>query len=289
MSKGSDYMRYLATIVTGLAVTLGAACSGGGGAAGNSSNEFNLLYVTQKTLTPVATVEGTPIYADDVELAFQAVGQELAPVGSQEYATMLDEIIDQRLLALHAKRKRLGASPLGKKRLALAHERILGNLAVEDYLSLKVTTENARKLYAEQIKLRATGEEVRASHILLADKASAITAKKRLDAGENFASVASALSKDSSSMSDGGDLGYFQADAMVPQFSKVVFDLKVDEVSAPFETEFGWHIAKLVDRSKAVIPTFEELESEITNYLTMQEIGNLIKAVRKNAAIEISL
>ena len=88
-------------------------------------------------------------------------------------------------------------------------------------------------------------------------------------------------------MSDGGDLGYFQADAMVPQFSKVVFDLKVDEVSAPFETEFGWHIAKLVDRSKAVIPTFEELESEITNYLTMQEIGNLIKAVRKNAAIEI--
>lgn len=237
--------------------------------------------------TAVARINGTPIYQSDIDRAAQATGQDMATPGSADFETLLDEVIDQRLLALKAESLSLDKTPKGQERLNLARERILGNLTVEDHLAKTVNDESAKKLYTEQIKLRQSGDEVRARHILLADKAAADAAAKRLAAGEDFAAVASDLSIDPGSQRDGGDLGYFQQDAMVAPFSKAVFALKTGEVSKPFETEFGWHIAKLEDRRKAAVPTFEAMKPEILNYLTLQEIGNLIEAVREDAQIEI--
>jgi len=237
--------------------------------------------------TVLARINGSAIYQSDIDRAAQAAGQDTVVPGSAGFETLLDEAIDQRLLALKAEALSLDKTPTGQERLDLARERILGNLTVEDHLAKTVNDESAKKLYTEQIKLRQSGDEVRARHILLADKAGADAAAKRIAAGEDFAAVASDLSIDPGSQRDGGDLGYFQKDAMVAPFSAAVFAMKKGEVSEPFETEFGWHIAKLEDRRKAAVPTFEAMKPEILNYLTLQEIGNLIKSVREDAQIEV--
>lgn len=237
--------------------------------------------------TVLARINGSAIYQSDIDRAAQANGQDMALPGDAGFETLLDEVIDQRLLAQRAESLSLDKTPKGQERLNLSRERILGNLTVEDHLAKTVNDESAKKLYSEQIKLRQSGDEVRARHILLADKAGADAAAKRIAAGEDFAAVASDLSIDPGSQRDGGDLGYFQKDAMVAPFSAAVFALKKGEVSKPFETEFGWHIAKLEDRRKAAVPTFEAMKPEILNYLTLQEIGNLIEGVRDEARIEI--
>jgi len=176
---------------------------------------------------------------------------------------VLSEVIDQRLLALKAKADGLDKTPEARHRLAMARERILANIAIGARIEDRVTPDAVRALYAEQIKLRQTGQEARASHILFKTEKEAKAAVKRLKAGADFAALATELSLDRGSQISGGDLGYFQADAMVPEFSKVVFALETGSVSDPFESQFGWHIAKLTDKRAAPAPGFEQMEGAL--------------------------
>ncbi len=70
---------------------------------------------------------------------------------------------------------------------------------------------------------------------------------QRIEGGEDFATLARSHSQDSVSAANGGDLGWVSRGDMVPQFEEVVFDLRVGELSKPFETRFGWHIAQVMD------------------------------------------
>ena len=78
---------------------------------------------------------------------------------------------------------------------------------------------------------------------------------KRVKAGEDFAKVAKAVSKDPGS--EGGDLGWFTKDRMIPEFADAAFKLQVGQVSDPVKTQFGWHIIKLEGRRQTSFPPFE--------------------------------
>jgi peptidyl-prolyl cis-trans isomerase SurA len=100
--------------------------------------------------------------------------------------------------------------------------------------------------------------QVHARHILikpneLQDDA---TVKQKLDGirdrivnkGENFTAVASVVSEDPGSSSEGGDLGWAGPGTFVPEFEKQLAQLQPDEISQPFRTQFGWHIIQLLGR-----------------------------------------
>lgn len=74
--------------------------------------------------------------------------------------------------------------------------------------------------------------------------------RKRILSGEDFAGLAQTSSQDVGSAAEGGDLGWSTTDTFVPDFTKVVDGLKVDEISEPFRTQYGWHIAQLLGRRK---------------------------------------
>jgi len=278
----SSLATFAATTVTALILTACSAQPGSGD--GRASADAADARV-------VATVSGTPVYQRDVIDAARMIGQisgedTLGP-DDPAFSQILSEVIDQRLLSLNAKARGLDKTPEAKHRLVQAKERILANIAVGARIEDRVTPDAVRALYDQQIKLRQTGQEARASHILFETEKDAKAAAKRLKAGEDFAALATELSLDRGSQTSGGDLGYFQADAMVPSFSKVVFALEKGAVSDPFESQFGWHIAKLVDKRTAPPPSFEQMEAEMTNFLTMDEISKLLTELRDDAEIEI--
>src|SRR4030095_1849 len=95
--------------------------------------------------------------------------------------------------------------------------------------------------------------EVRARHILVEteDEAKAVIAE--LKKGGDFAELAKTKSKDPGS-ADGGDLGYFTKDQMVPEFSEVAFKLDKGALSDPVKSQFGWHIIKVEDKSERHTP-----------------------------------
>ncbi len=98
-------------------------------------------------------------------------------------------------------------------------------------------------------------DEVCASHILVNTEDEANAVKDRLDAGEDFASVAAEVSIDTGSASGGGDLGCIARGITVPEFEDALFATQVGETSDPVQTQFGYHLIRVSDRKS---PTFED-------------------------------
>ena len=241
--------------------------------------------------TVVAQVSGTKLFESDVFLAAQEQGfieeGQNFPKTDERYRGVLDELIDQRLLALDAESQGLNADRETKIRLAAARERILGNIRVERHLREVVNETSIRRMYEEQSKLAARGDEVRARHILVEEKAKADELLKKIKAGEDFAELAIQNSIDKGSAAHGGDLGYFTQDMLNGRFTKPVFNAGKGERIGPIKSEFGWHIAEVLDRRPATQPSFESLQPKIANFMTFDAIQDLLIQLRDNAEVVI--
>lgn len=241
--------------------------------------------------TAVASVDGTNIYLSDVERAAAAQkltepGAPLKP-GDAIFQQMLDELIDQRLLALSALRQSLDQGDEAQRRLAVSRERILSSLLVEKHLADTVNETTIRKMYDAQASLRNRGDEIRARHILVKDEATIKAAIKRLAAGEPFGAVASELSIDRASRENKGDLGYFTSDMLTEDFTVKAFAAPLETISEPFQTEFGWHVVEVLDRRQARQPDFEQMRGGIVNFMTYDEIQKLVKELRGKGEVSL--
>ena len=139
-----------------------------------------------------------------------------------------------------------------------------------------------KTLYDADSKAFSTPEERRARHILFAfgaDKSAALKkaedAKTRLDAKADFAALASELSDDPGSKGSGGDLGWVRKGLMTPKFDEALFGLGKSEVSAPIETEFGWHLIQLEEIKPAVTKAFEDasVQAELLASYRRQDVA----------------
>lgn len=238
-----------------------------------------------------AEVDGTPIYVSDVRREGTAQGlidrgDPLGP-GSPLYDQLLDELIDQRLLALEAMRRGLDETDETRRRIAAAQERILGNILVETVVDSAVTEDGIRRMYEEQVDLVELGDEVRARHILVdtLEEARAIVAE--LEGGADFAQLALDRSKDDTTRLEGGDLGYFTPEMVTSAFARAAFDTPVGRVSEPFRSEYGWHVLKVEDRRADEPPTFEEMRPRIVRFMTFDEIQRLIDVLSSRAEVQV--
>lgn len=241
--------------------------------------------------TVVARINGTQIFASDVDLSAQEQGFVedgiSLPTSDPRYRGVLNELIDQRLLALDAEDQGLNGDREAKIRLAAARERILGNIRVERHLKDSVNEEAIRRMYDEQSKLAARGDEVRARHILVEEKAKADDLIKQLQKGADFSALAKTHSIDEGSAKKGGDLGYFTQDMLNGRFTRPVFNAGKGERIGPIKSEFGWHIAEIMDRRPAAQPSFESLKPKIVNFMTFDAIQDLLKDLQSNAEIVV--
>jgi peptidyl-prolyl cis-trans isomerase C len=241
--------------------------------------------------TEVAEIDGTKIYLSDVErtAASQGLIQEGSPLtpGQPVFQKVLDELIDQRLLALDALRQSLDQEDETRRRLSAARERILGNVLIENHLKTTVNETTIRRMYDEQASLRDRGEEVQARHILLKDEETARDIVKKLSSGGNFAALAREFSEDEGSRDTGGELGFFTNDMLEAKFTAMAFATAIGETSEPFQTKYGWHILQVQNRRKAPQPSFEEMKSEIANFMTYDEIQNVLKSLRAQGDVKL--
>ncbi|WP_238934966.1 peptidylprolyl isomerase [Maricaulis parjimensis] len=237
----------------------------------------------------VARVDGTVIRRSDVEReALAQAEDETTPPApdDEEFQRVLEELIDQRLLALEARRRGLHQSEEARRRMALAEERILGNVLVETALNDAVTEDTIQRIYQEQIRLIQLGEEVRARHILVDTREEADAIAQLLADGRDFAELAVALSQDPATRLEGGDLGYFTRQGILPSFGAVAFATPEGEVSAPFQTESGWHILQVVDRRRQPPPSLAQMRPNIIQFYTYDQLEALVEGLREDAEIE---
>lgn len=274
--------------MTALSIGVLAGCSGGEDLAAPAFEDA----ATRLGDRVAASVNGTNIYQSDVDRMANEQGYvdegDVLPPSDERYAPILEELIDQRLLALDALSRGIDQDPDTKRRLQAARERILGNIRVETHLRESVTPTSIRRLYEENSKLAAQGNEIRARHILVKTKAEAEAIRKRIVAGDDFADLAREFSLDAGSREAGGDLAYFTKDMLSPDFTRAVFAIKEGEMTPAFKTDYGWHIAEVRDIRPVVQPSFEKLRPEIANFMTFEAIQTLLKDLRETAEIDSS-
>ncbi len=240
--------------------------------------------------TVAAYVNGEPVFEGDVEL--EAVARGLINAGQDfsadddEHRIILDQLIDQKLMAQEAARRQLDRDPSGQRRLEMARERILGNLLVESLVAQQVTEEAIDKMYAEQVRLQQANDQVSVAHILVDTKDEAEALFLRIEQGETFESLVFNNSKDTRTRMENGDLGYLAPNDLAEPFPVVIANTPEGEVSPPFETADGWHILKVKDRRTEPPKTREEMRPEIATFLTLNEVSRILRRLRTEANIE---
>jgi peptidyl-prolyl cis-trans isomerase C len=125
----------------------------------------------------------------------------------------------------------------------------LGHLSQQDYERLVAAPALARQKVADALgaTVGQSAPQVHASHILLPTQEEAEAARQRVSGGEDFATVARELSTDTATAGNGGDLGWFTREEMVPAFADAAFALQPGAISDPVQTEFGWHIIEVAE------------------------------------------
>jgi len=235
----------------------------------------------------LAKVNGADITEDDVKLAQSELGPNLGSVPADQRTVVLVEYItENRLMAAAADKEGLGSDPTLPARADYYKARALKDLYFEKKVAGAVTDADAKAVYDKQVAAIPPVEEVRASHILVEKKEDADAIEAQLKAGGDFAAIAKEKSKDSGSGAQGGDLGYFSKGQMVKPFEDAAWGMKVGAVSDPVQSQFGWHIIKLVDKRNRPAPTFDSVKDRILTGLTQQKAEEVIGGLRKDAKIE---
>jgi peptidyl-prolyl cis-trans isomerase C len=231
--------------------------------------------------TVVATVDG-----HEITLGQMIITRAQLPAQYQQlpddvlFKGILDQLIQQQLLAdqVEGMPKRVAAALANEERSMLAGE------AIDDLAKVAVTDEAIQADYAAMFADAAPETEYNASHILVATEEEINAAKARIDAGEDFAAVATEISTDTSGPG-GGSLGWFGKGMMVPEFENAVIALEPGQVSEPVQTQFGWHLVKLNETREKEQPSLDELRGEIVAKLEEQAIQAALAELESAASV----
>jgi peptidyl-prolyl cis-trans isomerase C len=234
----------------------------------------------------LAKVNGSEIRQSDMAIAEEELGpslEKMDPATKKE--NLLAFLIDMKIVAKAAEDKKVEDSDEFKKRLAFARNRLLMDSLLATEGKAATTDEAMKKVYDDAAKQITSEQEVHARHILVATEDEAKAIEEELKKGADFADLAKKKSKDPGA-SDGGDLGFFTKDQMVPEFSAVAFSLEPGKISDPVKSQFGWHIIKVEEKRNRKPPDFDQVKGQIETYVTRKAQADYVAKLRETAKIE---
>src|SRR4051812_16551073 len=234
----------------------------------------------------LAKVNGAEIRASDLALAEEELGPSLAQMDpATKKENVLSFLIDMKIVSKEAEDKKIADRDDFKTRLAFARNRLLMDNLLAAEGKAATTDENMKKVYEDAAKQIAGEQEVHARHILVESEDEAKKVEGELKKGADFAELAKKESKDPGA-SDGGDLGFFTKDQMVPEFSAAAFALEPGKISDPVKTQFGWHVIKVEEKRTRKAPDFEQVKPQIETYVVRKAQADYVAKLRTAAKVE---
>ncbi|HYQ08980.1 MAG TPA: peptidylprolyl isomerase [Xanthobacteraceae bacterium] len=234
----------------------------------------------------VARANGVDIRQSDLASAEDDIGSAMPQMGAdQKRDYLVTYLADVIILAQAADQHQLANRSDVKHRIEFERNKAMMEALLQDAGKAAMTDEALHKVYDEAIKQTPNEEEVHARHILVATEGEAKDIEAQLKNGADFAALAKQKSKDPGA-AEGGDLGYFTKEQMVPEFAEAAFKLDKGQISDPVKTQFGWHIIKIEDKRIKPTPTFDEVKGQLQNYVARRAQAELVENLRKSATIE---
>jgi len=259
-----------------------------------------------KTTAPVAAEEKTPapvkdytiikMGSDDIKNSEVVdTWKALFPGGSAPDFNSFDEnirqnvlrgLVSERLIYAEAIKAGFDKDAEVKKRIANLEKQIVMQGFMENKAKTLVTDEELKAAYAEKAAAAKGQEEVKARHILVASEEEAKKLSEQIKKGGDFEKLAKDKSADKGSGVNGGELGWFTKEKMVPEFAEAAYKLKKGEISEPVKSEFGWHLIKVEDRRPIQIASFEDMKEMLKDEQAKKVVQRYVESLLKKADIK---
>ena len=233
--------------------------------------------------TVVASVNGSDITLGQLVMLRSQLPEQYQQLADDVvFNGLIEQLVNQQLLGdtLEVEPKRVGIAIANEVRSLRAGE------VVNTFTSSPVDDADLQAAYDARFADIVPEAEYNASHILVETEEEAIEIRMMIDDGADFAETAVEKSTGPSGPS-GGDLGWFGLGMMVPAFEEAVLTLDAGEVSAPVQTQFGWHIVKLNETRETPLPTLDDLRFELTTGIQQQGLDALITTLTETADITL--
>jgi len=232
-----------------------------------------------------AIVNGDKIMTKDVTTAIEAMNVKGADA-EKVYPMVLEQIVNEKLIEGAVAKAKVTDSEDYKKRLEILKVQLAKQMYLENTLKDKISDKAVKAEYEKFKKENKGKTEIHARHILVPTEEEAKQVIKDLDGGAKFEELAAKRSSGPAA-TNGGDLGYFAEEDMVPEFSKAAFALKKGEYTkTPVKTGFGWHVIKLEDKRERAVPEQAQVEAPIRNKLGQEALVALAEKLRADAKVE---
>jgi peptidyl-prolyl cis-trans isomerase C len=246
------------------------------------------LHAQDKPDPVVAKIGTDVIHLSDVNAAMETLPPQARQMPPDQLAPkVLDQMVDTKALALEARKMGVDKDPKVQRVMRDVEERALVSAMLEREVGPRITDAAVKARFDKEIGGQTPTQEVHARHILVNDEATAKKIIADLKKGGDFAALSKQYSKDAAAVEQGGDLGYFKATDMVPEFSTAAFALKDKEVSsAPVHTQFGWHVIQTLDHRSAAPPNFDQAKDQLRQQMINDEVRKTLAKARADVTVE---
>ena len=236
--------------------------------------------------TVVAIVNGEDITIGDiVALRTELPPQYQSIPDRQLYDGLINQMVNQILLSQAATRAGLEDRPSVKRGLEMQRMSYLAELYARERIDAAITGEAVETEYAQRYAQEEPKLEFNASHILVPEEETAKEIAELARGDADFAELAKERSTGPSGP-NGGNLGWFGDGQMVPAFEAGVKELAVGGVSDPIQTQFGWHVIKLLETREKAPPALSEVYQELAGDMARQITDAMVQALREDGSVE---
>lgn len=271
-------------LILGGVVTVGSAFAVSNAMAQEVPQQEALQFDPDKV---VATVGNDKITERELVYAIEDLGQDIAQIPPQQRRQfVIQMLVDMKVMAQVARDEGMADSEVFAHRKAYLEDRALRRAYLEDVVAKGITEEEVKAEYDDIFKDFEGKEQLRARHILVASEDEAKAIVDELNKGADFVEVAKAKSTGPSG-SQGGDLGYFAQGDMVPEFYEAANALDVGKISAPVQSQFGWHVIKLEDRKAAEPPAFAQVKQQVQQRVLAKKFEEIVAKNKEKITVEI--
>jgi parvulin-like peptidyl-prolyl isomerase len=230
----------------------------------------------------IAKVGKYKIYKNDIQDRLKTfTNSENTPVTIDQLpqdllnAVVLEVVVNKKISEM-AKKARYPEKPEIRKSVNNYKEEYIKEKYLNDIVYSQITEKDIMNEYDKIVESLKGIQERRIRHILVESEQEAETIRLDLKRGGDFERIAYKKSIDKVSANNGGDIGYVIKTELTPEFGDIAFFLKVNEISKPFKTEYGWHIVEVLDVRIATYLPFDEVKDNIRYALQQDKIKEYI-------------
>lgn len=243
----------------------------------------------------VATYGGKELKKSEIEQQLRVIFSGHLPENKNDFddlspqtkQSILQDLVQQKLLEDDMNSSKIKDSKLFQQQVAAAQKKVAVDLYMQNLVKRQINEAMIKAEYANFVNTLKNNPSLKIAHILVATEDEAKKAAAEIKSGKAFEEVAKEVSIDKQNKDKGGEIGYIQKGRILPDFEKIVYQMKTGEVSEPVKSKGGWHLLKVLEVKAQQIPELAQVHQQIEQQVAMKIIDQHVAEIAKKTDVKL--